>query len=489
MALDRARGKFSGVCRARTIVVLVLGLLIGWIGMSGSYSLSPGNFLNRCARVLAGPLLAILYRADSEKVQEIVKGYAIGAPELAYSSSRDSWVELQHTVPGFRLIETLESSEHPNAIPFVYQRSDADYLRSFRARFGLDKIIEGALDEYDAMLRLGGWLGARWDHGTDEVPGGNLVCNPAAVIEAGERGAKYWCEIAAKTAVQAATALGWTARLTTASRDGYTWEHAVAELWSNQFDKWFALDTDFNLVYEAGGIPLSAFELSRDGERLQRENKLALRMVAPPKASLPFQDLVPFYAYVHIDMRNDWCTRPLRRGSPAGGDMATWWTARPTLNRILTKRVRVDDPAAFDWSVNSTAIHAVSARRPDEGQLIVQIGFSGYSPAFERFEVQVDGKGWERVEAMGYSLSVGDGIHTIEGRLVTSSGGRGPISRVRFEAKQGNPAERGSGGNTATKRLHATRSAGLSERQSTSDDVGVRLTWNSMPKSMLVQFR
>lgn len=401
--------------------------------MSGSNSFSPGAFLNRCARVAAGRLFAYLYRADTKEALEIVKSYAIGAPELVSSSARASWSALVQTLPGFRLIENLGSREHAGAIPFVYQKPDAEYLRIFRARYDLEKIIEGARDEYDAMLRLGGWLGTKWDHGTDEVPGGNRVCNPAAVIEAGERGAKYWCEIAAKTAVQAATALGWPARLTTASRDGYTWEHAVAELWSNQFGKWFALDTDFNIVYEADGIPLSAFELSRNGEQLQKENRLSVRPVAPPKASLPFQDLVPFYAYVHVDMRNDWCTRPLRRGSPAGGDLATWWTARPNFPRIVTHKMRVDDPDAFDWVVNSTAIHARGASRSPDGSLLLEIALSGYSPVFTRFEARVDGQTWEEIDGTNRVLSLEAGTHTVEARIITTSNASGPPSRVRFE--------------------------------------------------------
>src|SRR3982751_802752 len=106
---DRTRPRFDRVWIVGTIVILVFGLLIGWIGMSSSYSLSPGNFLNRCARALAGPVFAILYRADSEKAQEIVKDYAIGASDLVNSSARDSWSALQRTLPGFRLVENSGS--------------------------------------------------------------------------------------------------------------------------------------------------------------------------------------------------------------------------------------------------------------------------------------------------------------------------------------------------------------------------------------------
>ncbi|MGH9906455.1 MAG: hypothetical protein ACRD8U_12845, partial [Pyrinomonadaceae bacterium] len=301
-----------------------------------------------------------------------------------------------------------------------------------------------------AMLRLGGWLGTRWDHGTDEVPGGSLVCDPSTIVNAGERGARYWCEIAARTTIEAATALGWPARLLTASRDGYTWEHAVAELWSNQFSKWFVMDTDFNVVYESAGVPLSAFELSHQGEQLQNGGRLRVRAIAPAKPSLPFKDLVPFYAYVHVDMRNDWCSRPLKQGSPAGGDLATWWTARPAFSRILTAKRRVDDRAVFDWNVNSVAIHASAARRYDDGQLWLEIGLTGYSPTFEAFEASVDGQPWNRIEGGVHSFSVASGIHTVGARLVTTSGYRGAESEIKFEAIAGGLGGTGSGVRRAT---------------------------------------
>ena len=297
--------------------------------------------------------------------------------------------------------------------------------------------MKGSKDEYDAMLKLGAWVGTRWDHGTDEVPGGTQVCDPSAVVAAGTKGAKFWCEIAARTLAHAADSLGWPSRVITGSRDGHTWEHAVAEIWSNQFDKWFAIDADFNVVYENGGVPLSAFELSTQGERLQREGALQVRHIAPAKASLPLVDLIPFFAYVHVDLRTDWCTRPLPRGSPAGGDRATWWTARRTLPRVLTAKVRVDDAQTFDWRVNEVAIYATAAS-PSAAGTQIQIALAAYSPVFERFEVSVDDAAWSAVEDARQTLVFSAGEHRVRARVLTGNGAEGPVSQVAFRlASQG----------------------------------------------------
>ncbi|MGO9019944.1 MAG: hypothetical protein ACLQVJ_16535 [Syntrophobacteraceae bacterium] len=310
---------------------------------------------------------------------------------------------------------------------------DSGKLAEFRKKYSLDRIISGPGDEYDAMLRLGAWLGTRWDHGVSRVPGGPLVCDPAKVILAGENGSKFWCEIAARTAVEAATAVGWTARLLAASKDGYNWEHAVAEFWSNQYGKWFVIDTDFNCVYEYEGVPLSGFELCHRGNELQKSGKLVVRAIAPSKKSLPMIDLIPYYSYIHIDMRNDWCSRPLAKGSPAGGDLATWWTSRPSFHRLLTAKRRVDDPELFNWAVNWVSIYALNAKIASDGLTSIEIGLAGYSPTLKAFEISFDGGGWREIEQPGYVLSAGPGDHVVRARLVTISSYTGPVSEVSFQ--------------------------------------------------------
>ncbi len=321
-------------------------------------------------------------------------------------------------------------------IPFVYEKSDTPYLLALRERYSLESIVKDAVGEYAAMLRLGAWVGSRWDHGIDPPPGGEQVCYPIEVVQAGEAGARLNCDISARLMVHAATALGWPARLVTASRDGYTWEHAVSELWSNVYKKWFVIDTDFNVVYEADGAPLSAFELCHQGLELQRSGLLQTRYIAPSKPSLGHIDLMPYYNYVHIDMRNDWCSRPLPTGSPAGGDLGTWWTSRPSLNALLTAKRRVDDPALFNWAVNWVSIYALSAERVSGSLVSIEIGLAGYSPTFKAFEISFDGGVWHKVEQPGYVLIAGAGEHVVRARLLTISGYVGPVSEVSFQVSR-----------------------------------------------------
>ncbi len=254
-----------------------------------------------------------------------------------------------------------QSSTTSNGPVFVPERPDAPHLQALRKHYDLDAMIAQAPSEYDAQLKLAAWVGTRFEHGTDEVPGGRQVCDPVAVFQAGQNGARFWCEVAAYSMIHAATAVGWPARMITASTDGHTWEHAVAELWSSQHKKWFVVDTDFNVVFEHQGVPLSAWELVHETPQIKQSGQLTVRRFAKFKEGLTPQDLLRLFAYAHVDYRTDWCTRELRKASPAGGDLNTRWTSRSGHEPKLTPIARASTRAEFEQAVEPSDLVRKSA--------------------------------------------------------------------------------------------------------------------------------
>lgn len=380
---------------------------------------------DRCARIVAARFCAVVYRADAVRTAALVRHYWIGKPDL------DEGICPMEGLPGARLEQNASQLKIAARVPFVYDHPDAPHLKRLRERFDLGSLVTGAPSEYAAMLKLGEWLGARWDHGTDDHLSRAGAIDAVFAIQRGMEGAKFWCEIGAKVAVQAFSAMGWPARLITASRDGRTWEHAVAEVWSNQFCKWFAIDTDFNVVFEADGKPLSAYELCHDGPALQRNGTLHTRLLATPKPSLPLIDLLPFYASIYIDMRSDWNARPLRRGSPAGGDLSSWWTARPGFNGTLRPKVRVDDRNQFDWPVNIASTRIADARCSDDHYQI-ECRVCAYGPYLLCVQRSINDGPWIDIEGEQFRFSLPSGDQTVAVRGKLSNGGFGPISTSRL---------------------------------------------------------
>jgi hypothetical protein len=387
---------------------LVLALLVAAAVPASLRVIDPALTAERAIEVAARTALAevgdIVLHGDTKRARELAASYYTGQPP-----------------------------ETP--IPFVYEGRDAPHLVALHERFDLDAVVAGDGGEYAAMLRLAAWIGTRFEHGTDEVPGGRQVCDPIAVIEAGRSQAKFWCEIAARTLAHAAGAVGWPARVITISETGYRWDHAATELWSNEFDKWFVVDADFNVVFEVDGVPLSGWEMVHDGPRLAREGKLQERRFAPRKSGLTPTDFVELYQYVHIDLRTDWCSRKLKRGSPAGGDRSTWWTARPDRGPSFGPSLRIDRKEIFDWPVNhvTLGIDETDDRRQ-------RLRIVAYTPSLSHFEYRFDQGAWRRAGASDRP-PIDERHHVVEVRVVTQRGDRGPSSRTFLQGNGPRAAE------------------------------------------------
>lgn len=420
----------------RKVGTLIFALLSFIYFGSIYWNLSISEFVVQSTDVSIRKALGYLYSEDSSEIVLLGAKYyqgSQGSPDVGTLNTRES---IEKQLPGFKFTSNYDDNSIDRNIPFVYEAANAPYLLKFKIQYRLLDIVAEMNDEFDSMLAVAKWVGTRWDHGVNNLPQ-NGKYDPIPIVESGQTGSKYWCEIAAIVMVQAATSLGWPARLVTASRDGYHWEHALAEVWSNQFQKWFVIDVDYNILYLADGKPLSAYELCHSGLQLQEAGKLRVEQFAPLKKSLSMQDLLPYYRYVHIDLRNDWYSRKLRRGSPAGGDLATWWTARPGLGRLLTAKIREDKPERFDWPVN------IAYMVPDEiirenvsSTYILKMSLAGYSPYFKEFQISLDnGLNWMTIDESSFEMRLEEGEHCIFAHMITSSGWVGPNTELCYQHK------------------------------------------------------
>jgi len=397
------------------------------------WSLPPIAMLSSCTRFVAVFICAEIYDGDIKTAEQLSLKAKTHCLNDVGNNSENNRRLVETQIPGVAFERKQNGQNYTDKIPFVFEDMNTMYLSELRSANFLDRIVRDSETEYEAMLDLAAWVGTRWDHGIGELPLEGYY-DPSAILSSASHGKKYWCEVAAIFTVQAATSLGWPARLVAAHRiDGH--RHAVAELWSNEFAKWFVVDADYNLVYEVDGVPLSAFELCHNGQSLQSSGQLTLRRFAPLKASLESIDLIPFYRYIHIDLRNDWYSRKLRRGSPAGGDLATWWTARPSLKRLLTAKVRVDSERKFNWPVNIVSIRAVGVKESKEGSSVLEIALSAYAPYFDHFQISLDNDLWKDLESCRYEWSIKKGRHCLRTRVVTLAAfpEPGPINEVCYQ--------------------------------------------------------
>ncbi|WP_026840905.1 hypothetical protein [Citrifermentans bremense] len=408
--------------------MLIAALLVNAV-LAAYYRMDPLRLDLIIVDDLLNRVFAVAYREDRREMELLTRAYFRGT-ELRVPPVQ-SWKRLEQQ-EGVRLLEYAGAQRLPKQVTFVYQLPERPYLRALARRYALGELVRGE-EEYQAMLSFCRWAGTRFDHGNNVPAGGITPVDPAEVLAGAATGKRYWCEIAAKITVEAATALGWPARLMTVSKSGYSWDHAVTELWSNHFNKWFMVDTDFNVMYRYRGVPLSCYEICRLGPRLRQEGTLETVRLAPRKPSLKEIDLLPFYRYVHIDMRNDWFTRPLRPLSPAGGDINTWWTGRDDLGPIYSSKTRVDRQEFFDWKLNQVQIFALGVTK-EKGTRRLQLQLAAYSPFFDHFELVCQGRGYNCANGR-IDLTVSGGVNRLEARCVDRFGNKGPLYHVSYLIK------------------------------------------------------
>ncbi len=409
--------------RRRLLLVVAAAGAVAWLAVAAVWQLSLGMAGVQGARWLLTPVAALLHHGDLERAAQLAAVVHRGGLDSPDVLTR--W----HRAADVGLAVDTKFTPLWAPVPMVYATRDAPGYAELRARLGLSALVAAQADEFAAMLAVGRCVGTAWDHGLDAIAGGPTEFDPAEAIVLGRSGRRYHCAIAARTLVHCATAVGFVARTVTLAADGYTPQHTVCELWSNQFAKWFVLDADFNVVYLRGGVPASAFELCRHGPSWAAAGELEVRAFAPSKPSLPMRDLLPSYASLHLDLRTDWRTRQLPRGSPAGGDLATYYATRPDLGRLLTWRQFVADAATFDWPVNQVRLRSCDVQRDAAGARL-RVELAAYAPQFDCFEWCLDAGEWQRLEGSTLSVALSPGAHRLEARVCTGTRWPGPISEL-----------------------------------------------------------
>ena len=138
------------------------------------------------------------------------------------------------------------------------------------------------------------------------------------------------------------------------------------------------------------------------------------------------------YAFIRVDMRNDWFSRPLRRGSPAGGDRNTLRLGRDRAMPVLTAMPRAESPAALDFAVNTTEVHPEIAGAGADS-LLMRFRLTAYAPYLKGYEWSLDGRAYTPIKGDAFELAVSRGRHKLCVRTLTQGGWRGPVKAVDFE--------------------------------------------------------
>lgn len=296
---------------------------------------------------------------------ELQSGDGSASPELRGIALLPEDASPDETTP----VGTLSLAESI-AIPsyaFTHQDPAEPKLTILREQERLAETIAGAATQWEQILALRDWLAVQWVH---RAPHEFRRCCPwdALTILAwmradrghGQPQPDAYCTHYAVALAQCALALGWQARLWVMSAEPtlHTNGHFVAEIWSNDHDKWIMLDPDTDSHIERAGVSLSVLEIHdacRDG-KLDEINVIAGANADRVKIGPDWiEEMLPLglYRFCGLVLRNNHLSTlvpgPVEHGwTTYKWDGFLWWRddSEPELPFFsLSSNRRAD----FDW--------------------------------------------------------------------------------------------------------------------------------------------
>ena len=304
--------------------------------------------------------------------------------------------------------EVARSSHHFSYLPYETKRGEL-----FRSRWKLDAVTAGATSEFDRFVRLSAWTRQQWENGWNM--GAIDFCPPwdgMVILELASRQLSLgMCTHYTTVFVHACAALGLIAR-TLVIRC-----HCVAEVWSEEYDKWVMIDTggDSNdetkatYYYARDGVPMSALEIHDAWVRRDFDGVA----IEPEYAAKRFEnDLISrmqLFERFCIQLRNDEL-RTLSPGEPEHGsgsyhyDGYLWWKDEQTSPHAWFSKHsgRVAD---FYWTPNRTEIHLSRTDHPE----VLHVALRTTMPNFKGYLVQMGDGDWElEPDDFGWKLRRGE---------------------------------------------------------------------------------
>jgi hypothetical protein len=337
---------------------------------------------------------------------------------------------------GVQLIEVHNEQIITGHYDFLYQ-PDVPRLREMRKEMELDKVVSGATDELEKMVRLRQWVREQFSRSDyqkqmKQFDALSIWRNPqknpskrAAIM-----GAEYMpCHFFPLFYSQVMLAMGYTPRVVGITYTGYG-AHGFVEVWSNQYHKWISMDPDLNLHYELNGIPQNMLEVHN--ARYQSTSKIeVLQGIVEPgfQPEETVENMLEYHKYIKIaDLRNDWLSNEYFLGHPARSDLATlfWEDEREAEAwRISPETSNSDD---MYWTLNQAEIHV----QPEKtGQNTLGLVFRTVTPNFSHFIIRVTGKSFNE-KSSTFAWQLQEGRNELVVYPLNSLGVKGISSRIKL---------------------------------------------------------
>jgi hypothetical protein len=332
-----------------------------------------------------------------------------------------------HQMAAIDLIELDQPELVHSSYAFTHMAPNHRQAR-LRSQYRLDEVIAPGKTELEQLALLRDWVHSQW---LGWQSGAYPYCppwDPLEILEVTKGNCGFgMCTHYGATFASCAAALGFVSRSLVVDH------HCLAEVWSEDLQKWILQDAgpsrEYDATYEHEGTPLNALELHELFARGEQKSILANKL--PQGITEVMADHVTTFVRFGIPLRNDHLVHAepaeLRHGSGQyHWDGYLWWSdgAHPTYAEYSLQTRRPED---LYWSVNQTRIYLQHTGAPE----VLGVLLEHTMPNFAHFLVRQDGGAWEAHEDAHLAWELGPGAHTLEVRAVNHFGRMGRVSRVR----------------------------------------------------------
>lgn len=309
-------------------------------------------------------------------------------------------------------------------------------LETLRTKYQIDEIAAGATD-LDRMVALRDWTRGMWPNGW--VDGEYHLCAPMDALLifdlAPRNKISAFCGHYGGVFSQCAQSLGYNARVVCGRA------HAYAEVWSDEYQKWYIMDVgpgvddvaQLNYHYTHEGVPLNSLELH---QRLIANDWEGVQVVTSDPANhwtiAEFPDRMRRYEYVRLLPRNNqldtWFPGTVNvKGWASATDWIAWRDGAVS-ERRRDEFSTTNRPADLYWTINQVAIYPYQGHAAD----ILHLELDTHTPNFATYQLRIDDGDWTDCDAtIDWPLHVGRNL--IEARIVNAFGRPGIISRLEVQ--------------------------------------------------------
>lgn len=149
-------------------------------------------------------------------------------------------------------------------IKYIWEDFKNENLKKLRDKYKLELVVEFGKDEFEKQLLLKNWVNHKLPLGYNPKKEYQSSLETLEDVQGGE----FYCSHYSLVFIQCATALDWYSRKLGIDYDHkYNQEekhHGIADIWSNQFKKWYTVDAMHNLHFKKEGVPLNAYEIRQE---------------------------------------------------------------------------------------------------------------------------------------------------------------------------------------------------------------------------------